>query len=124
VTAPSLFEYALLQAVPRAERGESVNVGVVLYSQDLDFLDALTHVDDVRLRALDAGIDLAAVREALDAVCRACRGEGPAGQTPLRQRFGWLTAPRSTVVRPGAIHLGKTADPAAELRRLHERLVR
>ena len=120
----ALFEYALLQAVPRVERGECVNVGVILYSQDRDFLDALTHVDEARLRALDPDIDLTAVAESLDAVCRACRGEGPAGETPLRQRFGWLTAPRSTVVRAGPIHLGKTADPAAELHRLHEQLVR
>jgi hypothetical protein len=68
-------------------------------------------------------VDVDAVRDALDAVCRACRGEGPAGQTPLRQRFGWLTAPRSTVVRAGPIHLGKTDDPAEELRRLHRLLV-
>ena len=119
----SLFEYAVLQAVPRVERGECVNVGVVLYSQDLDFLDALTSVDEPRLRALDPDVDLGAIEDALDAVCRACRGEGPAGSTPLRQRFGWLTAPRSTVVRSGPIHLGKTDDPAAELQRLHAKLV-
>lgn len=119
----ALFEYAVLQAVPRIERGECVNVGVVLYSQDLEFLDARCSVDPVRLRALDPRADVDAIREALAAVGRACRGEGPAGETPLRQRFGWLTAPRSTVVRPGPIHLGKTADPAAELDRLHAALV-
>lgn len=119
----ALFEYAVLQAVPRVQRGESINVGVVLYSQDLDFLDGLMHADAHRLRALDPTIDVAAVEEALDAICRACRGEGPAGLTPLRQRFGWLTAPRSTVVRAGPIHTGKTSDPAAELVRLHAALV-
>ncbi|MGB8649626.1 MAG: DUF3037 domain-containing protein [Mycobacteriales bacterium] len=119
----ALFEYAVLQAVPRVERGECVNVGVVLYSQELDFLDARVHVDADRLRALDAAVDVEAVQEALDAVCRACQGEGPAGATPLRQRFGWLTAPRSTVVRTGPIHTGKTVDPAAELARLHQALV-
>jgi hypothetical protein len=96
---------------------------LMLYSQDLDFLDGLTHVDEAKLRALDPDIDVDAVREALDAVCRACRGEGPAGQTPLRIRFGWLTAPRSTVVRTGPIHLGKSDDPDAELQRLHAALV-
>jgi hypothetical protein len=119
----ALFEYAVLQAVPRIERGECVNVGVVLYSQELEFLDGRVTVDEARLRALDPAVDVEAVREALDAVCRACRGEGPAGATPLRQRFGWLTAPRSTVVRPGPIHTGKTDDPAAELERLHTALV-
>lgn len=119
----SLFEYAVLQAVPRVDRGECVNVGVVLYSQDLQFLDAITHVDPARLRALDREVDLDAVVEALVAVCRACRGEGPAGESSLRERFGWLTAPRSTVVRSGPIHLGKTSDPAAELTRLLAALV-
>ncbi|MCW2599048.1 MAG: hypothetical protein JWM02_877 [Frankiales bacterium] len=119
----ALFEYAVLQAVPRVQRGESINVGVVLYSQDLSFLDAVVHVEETRLRALDPDSDIEAVRDALDAVCRACRGEGPAGDTPLRQRFGWLTAPRSTVVRAGPIHTGKTDDPAAELLRLHQALV-
>ena len=119
----ALFEYAVLQAVPRVERGECVNVGVVLYSWDLDFLDALTHVDATRMLALDPTADIAAIEESLDAVCRSCRGEGPAGATPLRQRFGWLTAPRSTVVRTSPIHLGKTSDPAGELVRLHTALV-
>lgn len=119
----ALFEYALLHAVPRVQRGECINVGVVLYSQDLDFLDGLTHVDTDRLRALDAEVDVEAVKDALEAICRACRGEGPVGGTPLRQRFGWVTAPRSTVVRAGPIHTGKTDDPAGELLRLHEALV-
>ena len=120
----SLFEYALLQAVPRVERGECVNVGVVLYSHDLDFLDALTHVDPERLRALDPAVDLEAVASSLDAVCRACRGEGPSGAESRRVRFGWLTAPRSSVVRAGPVHVGKTSDPAGALERLTQVLVR
>lgn len=119
----ALFEYAVLQAVPRVHRGEVVNVGVVLYCQDLAFLDALSHLDPDRLRCLDSDVDLDAVAGALDAVCRAARGEGPAGQEKLRVRFGWLTAPRSTIVRCGPIHTGKTTDPAAELQRLHRSLV-
>ncbi len=120
----ALYQYALLRAVPRAERGECINVGVVLYSQELAFLDARSHLEPERLRCLAADIDLEAVAESLDAVCRAVRGEGPAGQTPLGVRFGWVTAPRSTLVRAGAIHTGKTSDPAAELDRLHRSLVR
>ena len=119
----SLFQYAVLQAVPQVQRGESVNVGVVLYSQDAAFLDARTHVDADRLRALHRDIDLTAVEQALDAVCRACRGEGPAGSEPLRVRFGWLTAPRSTIVRAGPVHLGKAEDLRVELERLHTALV-
>ena len=119
-----LFEYAVLRAIPRIERGEIVNVGVVLHSQDLDFLDALVLLDENRLRCLDPGIDLAAVQQSLDACCRAARGEGPAGATTKTQRFGWLTAPRSTVVQPGPVHIGLTADAPAELRRLLDCLVR
>jgi len=120
----AVFEYALLRAVPRVQRGESINVGVVLYSHDLDYLGAATYLDAERLRALDPEVDLAAVQDLLDAVCRTCEGAGPAGATPLRQRFGWLTAPRSTVVQAGPIHLGLSDSPAAELARLLDELVR
>ena len=118
------FEYALLRAVPRVQRGECVNVGVLLYCQERDFLQATTYVDEGRLRALDGEIDLAALEDALQAVCRTCAGEGPAATTSLGQRFRWLTAPRSTVVRASAVHAGLTDDPAAELERLVDALVR
>ena len=120
----SSFEYALLRAVPRVERGECVNVGVLLYCQERDYLDARTYVDEGRLRALDPEIDLAALDDALTAVCRTCEGAGPAAATSLGQRFRWLTAPRSTVLQPGAVHAGLTDDPAAELTRLVDALVR
>jgi hypothetical protein len=120
----SVFEYALLRAVPRVERGECVNVGVVLYCQSLRFLATAVHVDEARLRALDRDIDVAAVREAVEALQRTCDGDGPAGETSLGQRFRWLTAPRSTVVHAGAVHTGLTDDPAADLDRLVQTLVR
>ena len=118
------FEYALLRAVPRVQRGECVNVGVLLYCQERDYLEALTHVDENRLRGLDPDVDLAAIDDALTAVCRTCEGAGPAATTSLGQRFRWLTAPRSTVLQPGPVHAGLTDDPAAELTRLVEALVR
>ena len=120
----SVFEYALLRAVPRVERGECVNVGVVLYCQSLRFLATAVHVDDDRLRALDRDVDVTAVREAAEALQRTCDGQGPAGQTSLGQRFRWLTAPRSTVVHASAVHTGLTEDPAADLDRLVQALVR
>ena len=120
----SSFEYALLRAVPRVQRGECVNVGVLLYCQERDYLDAVTFVDAGRLRALDAEIDLAALDDALTAVTRTCEGAGPAAATSLGQRFRWLTAPRSTVLQPGPVHAGLTDDPAGELTRLVEALVR
>jgi hypothetical protein len=124
VAAVSPFEYAVLRAVPQVQRGECVNVGVVLYCQERDFLDALTFVDEWRLRALDADMDLGALEDALAAVCRTCEGEGPAASTSLGQRFRWLAAPRSTVLQTGPVHAGLTDDPAAELVRLVDALVR
>jgi hypothetical protein len=121
------FQYVVLRCVPRVDREEFLNVGVVLYCQDADFLGCAGEVSDARLAALAPGLDPAAVRSALDAVEAVCRGDGStgaAGLTPLGTRFGFLSAPRSTVVQPGPIHGGLTRDPAAELDRLLGRLVR
>ncbi len=120
------FQYAVLRAVPRVERGECVNVGVVLYCQQTEFLSAVVNLDEVRLRALDPRIDLGAVRQALGSVLAVCSGDPAAGRSgvgPARDRFGWLTAPRSTVVQSGPVHSGVTVDPAAQLTRLLTRLV-
>jgi hypothetical protein len=127
--APRLFGYdcVVLRAVPRPERGEQVNVGAVLYCQEADYLGAAVHVDAERLRALDAGVDLELVAAALEGIRDVCAGApcaGEAGTASLRTRFGWLSAPRSTVIQPGPIHGGLTADPAGELERLMDRMVR
>jgi hypothetical protein len=119
-----VFEYALVRASPRVERGECVNVGVVLYCQARDFLAVRVHVAPERLRLLDPSVDVDAVTTAATALQRTCAGEGPAGQTSLGQRFRWLTAPRSTVVHTGPVHSGLTDDPEAELVRLVDVLVR
>ena len=119
-----VFEYALLRAVPRVERGECLNIGVLVHSRAADYLAAAVHVDAQRVLAMAPDCDVEAVRAAADAVVRTCAGEGPAGATSLGQRFRWLTAPRSTVVQPGPVHAGLTADPAAELQRLLTALVR
>jgi Protein of unknown function (DUF3037) len=121
------FVYASVRLVPRIERGELVNVGVTLYCQNRDFLGCRTYVDPARLRALDPGLDLDAVRGALDAwetTCAGGPGSGPAGEMALGERFRWLTAPRSTIVQPGPVHTGLTDDPATELDRLLDVLVR
>ena len=120
------YQYVVLRCVPRVEREEFVNVGVVLYSQGADFLDAAYRVDEARLAALAPGIDAQEVRDALETVCRVCRGVTGGGLPTLGglgKRFGWLSAPRSTVVQPGPVHGGLTTDPAAELAALLERLV-
>jgi hypothetical protein len=121
------FQYVVLRCVPRVDREEFVNIGVVLYCQDDDFLDLGHHLDGGRLQVLAPELDVAAVESALCAATAVCRGEdsaGAAGRAPLGTRFGFLSAPRSTVVQPGPVHGGLTDDPAAELTRLVERLVR
>ncbi|MFR9797355.1 DUF3037 domain-containing protein [Streptomyces sp. MS06] len=122
-----VFEYALLRVVPRVERGECINAGVLLYCRAHAYVGARTHLDEARLLALDPEADTAAVRAALGAVERVCRGGEPAGQAAeddAGRRFRWLVAPRSTVVQPGPVHTGLTADPAAEAERLLALLVR
>ncbi len=120
------FEYAVLRVVPRVERGEFINAGVVLYCQADSFLDARVHLDSDRLMALDPAADLEAVRAHLEAVRSVCAGgpeAGSVGRLPLGERFGWLVAPRSTVVQPSPVHTGLTDDPEAELERLLSRMV-
>ncbi|MFE2991629.1 DUF3037 domain-containing protein [Streptomyces sp. NPDC059262] len=122
-----VFEYALLRVVPRVERGEQINAGVVVYCRAKSYVRALTHLDEAKLRALDPEADVTGVRASLTAVESHCRGGGDAGQAadddPGR-RFRWLVAPRSTVVQPGPVHTGLTEDPEAEADRLLDLLVR
>src|SRR3954471_11523091 len=89
------YEYAIIQAVPRIERGELINVGVVLYSQRLDFLAARTHLHEDRLRALDPEVDVPAVAAALASWSATCAGAGAAAGMKPGERFRWLVAPRS-----------------------------
>ncbi|MFS8101819.1 DUF3037 domain-containing protein [Lentzea alba] len=123
---PHVFEYALLRAVPRQERGEFMNVGVIVYCRDLDFLCAKTYVDGDRLRALDPQLDVEMLETSLKHLTNSCDGTpdaGPVSQTTVGQRFRWLTAPRSTIVQTSPAHTGFTEDPSAEVTRLFEALV-
>jgi Protein of unknown function (DUF3037) len=121
-SAAEVFEYAVIRVVPRVERGESINAGVIVYSKPFRYLRTRIELNEARLLALDPGVDLFAVRGALAAFDRACT-QGPLAERPLGERFRWLTAPRSGIVQPGAVHGGITADPAAELDRLFATLV-
>ncbi|MEW2306544.1 DUF3037 domain-containing protein [Streptomyces sp. NPDC006655] len=122
-----VFEYALLRVVPRVERGECINAGVIVYCRAKAYVGARTHLDEARLLALDPAADVAGVRAALGAVEGVCAGGDAAGHAagddPGR-RFRWLVAPRSTVVQPGPVHTGLTLDAAAETQRLLDLLVR
>jgi hypothetical protein len=122
-----VFEYALLRVVPRVERGEVFNAGVVVYCRAKAFVCARTHLDEDKLRALDPAADVTGVRAALHAVEGVCQGGEHAGQAArddAGRRFRWLIAPRSTVVQPGPVHTGLTADPQGEAERLLDLLVR
>ena len=121
-----VYEYATLRVMPDIERGEFMNVGIVVHCRALDYLSCRTHLDEVRLHALAPSLDLEGVRRALtgiDAVCCGGAQAGQAGAESPGRRFRWLTAPRSAIVQPGPVHAGLTGDPAAELDRLHRLLV-
>lgn len=118
------YQYVVLRLVPRVDREEFVNVGVVLYAQEAEYIDGAFHLDVDRARALDPGIDLDSVRAALETVCQVARGEGgPPGRLAAGRRFGWLAAPRSTIVQPGPVHGGLSDDPARTLEHLVRKLV-
>lgn len=123
---PRPYEWTVLRAVPRVERGEYANVGVVVYCQSLDFL-AVRVADRLdRVLALDPQTDAAAISAHLDGVRALCAGHPSAGANagrPPGERFRWLVAPRSTVVQPAPVHTGLTRDPAAELADLFTRMV-
>ena len=121
------YDYAVIRVVPRVERGEQVNVGVILSCVDAEYLQARIEVDEARLRALDPSLDLDAVRDGLalfPAVCAGGPAAGPIGELPARGRFRWLVSPRSTVIQASAVHTGRTSDPDATLQRLFDQLVR
>ena len=121
-----LFEYALLRVVPRVERGEFINAGVVLHCPEKNFLGARVHLEPERLAALDPSFDQARVLAHLETarlVCTGGREAGPIGLLPRSQRFGWLVAPRSTVVQPSPVHTGFAADPEEALEHLLRKMV-
>ena len=123
----SLFAYALLRVVPRVERGEFINAGVVLYCQNVGFLDARVHLDPERLRTLDPTLDPEVVQAHLEVARLVCEGgpeAGAVGLLPQGRRFGWLVAPRSTVVQPSPVHTGFASDPEGAIDHLLRVMVR
>lgn len=120
------YQYVALRCVPRVDREEFVNVGVVLYCHATDYLQSAWRVDAARLGAIDALVDPDQLRQALtfvDGVCDGADLAGSAGRAPISQRFGFLKAPRSTVLQPGPVHGGLCSDPATQLDRLLHHLV-
>ncbi|HEX3872764.1 MAG TPA: DUF3037 domain-containing protein [Solirubrobacteraceae bacterium] len=120
------FAYALLRLVPSIERGEQLNVGVVLFCRQHDFLELRAELDDARLAAVAPDLDPDPIRSRLRALAEVVSGDpraGALGRLPPSERFGWIVAPTSTMIQPSAVHTGLTDDPPADLARLFENLV-
>ena len=123
----STYDYAVIRVVPRVDREEFVNVGVVVSCPDRDFLEARIELDPARVAALDATLDIESIRAHLATIPLICQGgeaAGPIGRLPPRERFHWLVAPRSAVIQLSPAHTGRCEDPDALLVRLMETMVR
>jgi hypothetical protein len=120
------FQYTILRVVPRIERGECINFGVVLFCRQRSFLGIRIELDEARLRALDPDLDPAAVEPHLEAIAAVVAGEpsaGPLAQLSPSERFGWVAAKSSTLIQPSEVHTGLTDDPQATLDHLFTSLV-
>ena len=125
--APCSYDYAVIRVVPRVERQEFVNAGVILWCQEQDTLEARVELDVTRLQTLDAAVDVDAVRLHLASIAIICAGggdAGPIGKLSKRERFDWLVAPRSTIIQTSAVHSGRCTDTGATMERLLETMVR
>lgn len=120
------YDYAIIRVVPGVERGECVNVGIILYCPTRRFLGALTHVDAERLRVLAPQLDMPAMQQQLEHFVQVCYGDansGPIGQLSQSERFEWLISPRSTIIQTSPVHPGISSDPEEELHHLLKKLV-
>jgi hypothetical protein len=127
VPAHSSFDYAVVRVVPRVDRGEFINAGVILYCLTSRFLAAKVELDERRLLALAPEVDVELVRvhlETLPLLCAGGRAAGPIGQLPQKERWHWLVATRSTVIQTSPVHSGVCEDPARALEHLMDRMVR
>jgi len=124
---PTSYDYAVIRVVPRVDRGEFINAGIVLVCARQGFLQAALALDEQRLRALDPGADVAAINAALAVFPRVCAGgaqAGALGRLSLRERFDWLVAPRSAAIQTSPVHTGRCDDLEQAAERLLQRVVR
>ncbi len=123
---PEAYDYAIVRVVPRVEREEFVNVGVIVSCPKLNFLEARFAIDEARLRALDPNIDIETIRAHTDSIRAICAGgerAGPFARLSQRERFHWIVAPRSTIIQTSAVHTGKCDDPNTLVEHLLEKMV-
>ena len=124
--ATSSYDYAVIRLVPCVERGECINVGVILFCRTRRFLGALIHLNEDRLHSFAPNMDFTSVQQQLDHLITVCDGKeesGPIGQLSQSERFHWLVSPRSTIIQTSLVHVGLCTDPAAALQQLLENLV-
>lgn len=124
--AESTFDYAVIRIVPRVERSEFINAGVILYARTQRFLDARIAFDRDRLRALFPDAAIAEIEQYLDLIPKICKGgegAGPIGELPQHERWHWLVAPRSTIIQTSEVHSGFCEGPSVELDHLMKMLV-
>ena len=122
-----VFDYAIVRVVPRVDRGEFVNAGVIVFSPTRGYLDSRVELDRERLQALAPSIDVAVVESYLESIGKICAGGGEAGSIgnlPQRARFHWLVAPRSTIIQTSPVHSGVHHDLPAVMENLFDKLVR
>jgi hypothetical protein len=122
-----VFDYAVVRVVPRVDRGEFLNVGVIVFCPTRGYLESRIELDRERLKALAPSIDLPVVESYLEAIPKVCAGGGEAGSIgslPQRARFHWLVAPRSTIIQTSDVHSGVHEDPGVALGKLFEKLVK
>lgn len=122
--APCSYDYAIIRVVPRVEREEFLNVGVIVSCPALDYLAARIELDEGRLLRFAPGVDIDLVRENLASIPAVCAGSGPIGRLTLRERFHWLVAPRSTMIQTSSVHTGRSDDPSRLLEQLLQKMVR
>jgi len=126
VPATSSYDYAIIRVVPYVERGECINVGIILFCRTSRFLGALLHLDQQRLGALAPQLDFSTIQQQLEHLLQVCygkEGSGPIGLLPQSERFHWLVAPRSTIVQTSPTHSGICSDPEHTLQDLLKKLV-
>ncbi len=124
--ATSSYDYAVIRLVPCVERGECINVGVILFCRTRRFLGALIQADEDRLHGFAPHMDFASVQQQLDHLLNVCHGNaegGPIGQLSQSERFHWLVSPRSTIIQISPVHVGLCTDPAVALQQLLQKLV-
>src|SRR5436305_11727980 len=119
--ATSSYDYAIIRIVPFVERGECINIGVIVFCRTQQFLDMLIHFDEQRVSVFAPALDLSLVQQQIEALVRVCHGghaSGPIGQLSQAERFHWLVSPRSTIIQTSPVHCGMCNDPASTLQNL------